>query len=100
MDVEIDPNEGGDCFIYQLSDDRFFLVAWVSKSGLAQTQAAIATLHAGEETVLGEINCGARVWIAREDSGYLIAIGDTDSKDLCYRITQADLDTLLDAEPG
>jgi len=99
VDIDIDPNDGSDHFVYQLSDDRLYLVVWVNKSRLPQTRAAIAALREGDEVVFGEINSGAKVWIIKEAPGYLIAIGDSDGKDLSYPITEADLAALLSAEP-
>ena len=97
MDIDVDPNEGDDCCIYQLTDDRFSLVVWVEKSRIGEARKVILALPVGGEAVLGTISCGERVWIVRDESGYLIAIGDTDSKELCYRISKAELDLLLKA---
>jgi hypothetical protein len=98
VDVDIDPNEGGDSLIYQLYDDRFFLIVWVDKARLDETRGAISSLGHGYAS-FGTISCGERVWIVRDESGCWIAIGDADSKDAGYRITEADLGLLLDACP-
>jgi hypothetical protein len=98
MDIDVDPNVDGDSYIYQLADGRFFLVVSVDKSRLGETRKAVLALRVGEEAVFGAIGCGERVWIARDESGYLIAIGDTDSKDVWYRITEPELHLLLNAE--
>jgi hypothetical protein len=98
VDIDVDPNECDDCIIYQLTDDRFFLVVWVDKSRLEETREAISSLGADGEAVFGTISCGGRVWIVRDESGCWIAIGDSESKDMAYRITEAELGSLIDAK--
>jgi hypothetical protein len=99
LDVHIDRNDGnGEC-IYQLTDDRFYLVVWVAKVGLDEVKKAVAALAPGEEAEFGQISCGGRVWICRNESDYELVVGDSDSKDVCYRIPQADLDRILAARP-
>jgi hypothetical protein len=99
MVVDVDANENGEHCIFQVSDDRFYLVFWAKKSQLAKTRKAIAALDVDEEGVLGEISSGERVWICRDKRAYWIAIGDTDSKDICYKISKAEFKRLIEAEP-
>ncbi len=98
MDIEIDPNEGGDDLGYQFSDDRFYMVVWVDKSRLCEVLEGISALRIDSEVVFGTIGCGERVWVVRDESGYSLAVGGTDSKDICYRITDEVLGQLLAAE--
>ena len=98
MDVDLDPNDGNDECIYQVSDDRFYMVIWVNKSRLPETRKAVTALREGDEAVFGTISCGERVWIWRDESGYWICVGDTDSKDICYNLSKTEVDLLLKAE--
>jgi hypothetical protein len=99
VDVDIDPNDDDDDYIYQVTDDRFFLVFRVNKGELAETRKAIIGLRVGEEAVFGTTGSGDRVWICRDKGAYCIAIGDTDSKDVSYKITKAEFNELIRSEP-
>jgi hypothetical protein len=97
VNVDVDLNQGGDDYIYQLTDGRLYLVVWVDKARVAQARKAIASLAVDTEAAFGTIRCGEGVWIVRDQSGYAIAIGNTDSKDVSYRLSDADLNQLLHA---
>jgi hypothetical protein len=99
VDIDVDGNEGGRCYIYQLGDDRFGLIVWVPKAQLADTRRAVIALSVGQEVVLGTIGCGERVWVTRHESGYAIGIGDTDSKDVWIRLSEQEVVELVEAEP-
>jgi hypothetical protein len=100
MDIDIDSNDGGEDYIFQLSDDKFFAVVFVNKQAFAQTWQALAALRENDEVVLGTISDGTRVWLWRDDGAeYWLALGDTDSKDVCYRLTADDVDALVRARP-
>jgi hypothetical protein len=99
MNIDIDPKEGGNDYGYQISDARFWLVFWVQKTQLAKARKAITGLHVSDESVFGKTGYGARVWICRDKRCYWIAIGDADSKDVCYKISKADFTQLIKAEP-
>ena len=99
MDIDIDPNEGGDDYIYQVSDARFCLVFWVKKTQFAKAGKTIAALRVGDEGVFGKLGSGERVWICRDKGSFSIAIGDTDSKNVCYKISKAEFTQLVNAEP-
>ncbi|HEY2911391.1 MAG TPA: hypothetical protein VGI99_14165 [Gemmataceae bacterium] len=97
MQLDIDENPGGDSYIYQLSDDRFLLVVRVAKGRLAEFCRAARSLAVGEKVVLGSISCGERVWLARGEPGYALAIGDTDSADVSIALAEPDFLQLLEA---
>ena len=98
MEIDVDANEGGDCYIYQLSDDRFGLVVFVSKAMLAATQQSMKALAVGEEVVVGTIGCGERVWLTRHETGHAIAVGDTDGKDVWIGLSKQEVAQLIEAE--
>jgi hypothetical protein len=73
------------------------LIVWVDKASLDETRGAISSIGAVGAASFGTIGCGERVWIMRDESGCWIAVGDADSKDVSYRITEDELGVLLDA---
>jgi hypothetical protein len=58
MEIDVDSNTGGDCYNYQLIDDRFFLIVWVDKSEFEERRNAIQALNSEKEAVFGTIRCG------------------------------------------
>jgi hypothetical protein len=99
VDIDIDTNEGDDNSIYQLTDDRVGLVVWVPKARLLEIRRSVKALPIDGEVMLGTISCGERVWLTRHESGYGIAIGDPDSKDVWINLSAQEVTQLIEAAP-
>ncbi len=100
MDVDIDPNEGGEDYIMQLFDDRFSLLAFIPKVAFAATIANLKSMSVGDEVLLGVLGSGPRVWLIRDPHSYALGVGDTDSKDVSYTLPEGGIADICDAQPA
>lgn len=97
MDVDFDPNEGDPHVLCGLTDDRFHMTFRIERTRLTGMGAAVAALAVDDETAIGLLDDGLRVWIVRDESRESIAIGDTDSKAISYRFLEGELAAFLEA---